>query len=78
MAHFIRSVFALFWLASTGFLCFLAYVVLQTESNPQRLVAWLVLCALTFISASFLAYNIIFGHHEREDSASHNPHQSRV
>lgn len=63
MANIIRAVFALFWLIATGFLAFLAYIVIQTEGNPQVLWGWLALCALTFISATFLAYTTIFGHH---------------
>lgn len=70
MAYLIRAVFGVFWLVATGFLGFLAYIVLQTEANPQMLWAWLVMCALTFVSATFLAYTIIFGHHDR-DTGSH-------
>lgn len=62
MAYIIRSVFAFFWLIATGFLMFLAYIIMQTEGNPQVLWAWLTMCAITFISATFLAYTIIFGH----------------
>ncbi len=61
MATLIRAVFALFWLAATGFLGLLAYVVIQTEANPAALWGWLVLCAFSFVSATFLAYTIIFG-----------------
>ncbi len=61
MATLIRAVFALFWLVASGFLGLLAYVVIQTEANPAALWGWLVLCAFSFISATFLAYTIIFG-----------------
>lgn len=57
----IRAIFALFWLVASGFLGLLAYVVIQTEANPAALWGWLVLCAFSFISATFLAYTIIFG-----------------
>ncbi len=78
MANIIRSVFALFWLVAAGFLGFLAYIVLQTESNPQMLWAWLVMCALTFVSVTFLAYNIILGHHERENAPHHHTHLNKA
>lgn len=74
MANLIRAVFALFWLVATGFIGFLAYIVTQTEANPQALWAWLVMCAFSFVSATFLAYNIIFGHHERADAPHHHKH----
>ena len=74
MATLIRAVFALFWLAATGFIGFLAYIVTQTEANPQALWAWLVMCAFSFVSATFLAYNIIFGHHDRADAPHHHKH----
>jgi hypothetical protein len=69
MAIIIRAVFAIFWLVASGFLALLAYIVLQTESNPSVLWGWLVMCALSFISATFLAYNIIFSQHDRPTPA---------
>ena len=78
MANIIRAIFAVFWLVATGFLGFLAYIVVQTESNPQMLWAWLVMCALTFISATFLAYNIIFGHHDRASAPHHHTHLNKA
>lgn len=63
MALIIRSVFTVFWLIATWFIGYLAYIVTQTENNPQTIWAWLVLCAFTFISATWLAYNIIFAQH---------------
>ena len=60
MALIIRSVFAFFWLIATGFIFYLAYVITQTERSPQVIWGWFVLCAFTFISVTWLAYNIIF------------------
>ena len=77
MANLIRAVFGLFWLAATGFVGFLAYIVLQTEGNPQVLWAWLVMCAFTFVSATFLAYIIIFGAEQKEDVPHHHKHLSK-
>lgn len=67
MATIIRSVFALFWLIATGFIAFLAYILFQTEGDPSVLWGWLVMCGFTFVSVTFLAYNIVFGHHHREE-----------
>jgi len=78
MAYLIRAVFALFWLVAAGFLGFLVYIVIQTEANPQMLWAWLVMCALTFVSATFLAYNIIFGHHDRANAPHHHTHLNKA
>ena len=78
MANIIRAVFALFWVVATGFLGFMAYIVLQTESNPQMLWAWLGMCSLTFVSATFLAYNIIFGHHDRANAPHHHTHLNKA
>ena len=74
MANIIRSVFALFWLTASGFIGFLAYIVIQTEANPQLLWGWLVMCAFTFVSASFLAYSIIFGARHKADAPHHHTH----
>lgn len=74
MANILRGVFAIFWLVATGFLGFLAYIVLQTEANPQMLWGWLVMCGFSFISATFLAYNIIFGHRARQEAPHHHNH----
>ena len=65
MAAFIKSVFGVFWVISAGFVGFLAYIVLQTEHDPRLIWAWLVMCGFTFISATWLAHNIIFAHHHR-------------
>jgi len=78
MANIIRSVFAFFWLVVTGFIGFLAYIVVQTEGDPRMLWAWLVLCAFTFVSASFLAYVIIFGHQEKADAPHHHTHLNKA
>lgn len=72
MANLIRAIFGFFWLAATGFLVLLVYVVLQTEGDPRMLWAWLTLSALSFISATFLAYNIIFGQHDRHTTPRHH------
>ncbi|MEK7722569.1 MAG: hypothetical protein AAB359_09300 [Elusimicrobiota bacterium] len=74
MVNLIRAVFALFWLFAAGFLGFLAYTVMQTESDPQMLWGWLVMCALAFLSATFLTYAVIFGHHERANAPHHHTH----
>ncbi|HAT72779.1 MAG TPA: hypothetical protein DCS63_08180 [Elusimicrobia bacterium] len=74
MANIIRSIFALFWLTASGFIGLLAYIVTQTEANPQMLWGWLVLCAFTFVSASFLAYNIIFGARRKANAPHHHTH----
>ena len=63
MATIIRSVFALFWLLASGFIAYLAYVLFQTEGDPAILWGWMVMSAFTFISVTFLAYNIVFGHY---------------
>ncbi len=76
MAKLIRAVFGLFWLIATGFVGFLAYIVLQTEGNPQVLWAWLVMCAFTFLSVTFLAYVIIFGGDHKDDAPHHHKHLS--
>jgi len=78
MANIIRAVFGLFWLVATGFVGFLAYIVLQTEGNPQVLSAWLVMCAFTFISVTFLAYVIIFGAELKDDAPHHHKHLNKA
>ena len=78
MANLIRAVFALFWLIATGFLGLLVFIVLQTEADPRMLWAWLVMCAFTFVSATFLAYTLIFGHHERENAPHHHTHLNKA
>ncbi|HNW45014.1 MAG TPA: hypothetical protein PKI19_10950 [Elusimicrobiales bacterium] len=69
MAKIIRIAAAFFWLVTTGVLVYLGYSILQTEANPQALWGWLVMCALAFISVSFLAYIAFFG--GRHDAAEH-------
>lgn len=56
----IKAVFAFFWIFSTCFLVYLAYIVLQTEYKPELIWSWLTMCCLTFIAATWLANNIIF------------------
>ena len=74
MAYIIRAVFGLFWLVACGFICFLAYIVIQTEGNPRALWAWMVMCCVTLISVTALAYNIIFGAHHRAEAPHHHKH----
>ena len=74
MANLLRGVFAMFWLIASGFLGFLAYIVLQTEGNPRALWAWLAMCGFTFVSVTFLTYNIIFGASHREEAPHHHKH----
>ena len=74
MATIIRSVFGVFWAASAGFTGFLAYIVIETEHNPQLLWAWLVMCGFTFLSATWLAYNIIFGRRHKPEQKHHDIH----
>jgi hypothetical protein len=74
MANIIRAVFAFFWLMATVFIGYLTYVVLMTEPDPHALWGWLVMCGFTFISVTFLAYNIIFGHHHRGEVQHHDAH----
>ncbi|MCX5785359.1 MAG: hypothetical protein NTX59_06690 [Elusimicrobia bacterium] len=69
MALIIRSIFAVFWLIATWFIGYLAYIITQTERNPQAIWGWFVLCAFTFISATWLTYNIIFAHHHSTKSS---------
>ncbi len=78
MANLIRAVFAFFWLVASGFVGFLAYIVVQTEGNPHILWGWLVMCAFTFIAATLLAYNIVFGYHHREDEPHHQDHMDNA
>ncbi len=74
MAILIKSIFAVFWAATAGFVGFLAYIVIQTEYNPQLLWAWLTMCGLTLLSATWLAYNIIFGHQHKPEPRHHDLH----
>lgn len=74
MAKIIRAVVALFWLIASGFIGFLAYIVIQTEGDPRALWAWLVMCGFTFVSATFLAYTIIFGASHRDSEQHHHKH----
>jgi len=76
MANIIRAVFALFWLVATCFLGFLAFILIQTEGNPKILWGWLVMCGFTFLSVTFLAYTLIFGHHERDEDHHHDAPQA--
>jgi hypothetical protein len=77
MANLIRTAFTLFWMAATGFIGYLAYAVIQTEGNPQVLWSWLVLCGLTFLSVSFLAYVIILGGDHKANAPHHHKHLSK-
>lgn len=74
MANIIRAVVALFWLIASGFIFFLAYIVMQTEGDPRTLWSWLVMCGFTFVSATFLAYTIVFGASHRESDPHHHKH----
>lgn len=74
MANLIRAVFTLFWLTAVAFVCYLAYIVIQTEADPKALWAWLVMCGFTLVSATFLTYNIVFGHHHKADVPHHHSH----
>ena len=78
MANLIRAVFALFWVASAAFLGFLVFLVIQTEVNLKMLWSWLVMCSLTFVSVTFLAHNIIFGHHDRANAPHHHTHLNKA
>ena len=62
MATILRGIVGFFWCIATAFIAFMVYVIMQTEVNPQALWGWLVLCGLTFCSATFLAYNAMFSH----------------
>lgn len=73
MAPIIRAVFGIFWAVSAGFIGFLAYVVVQTEQDPQLIWAWLVMCGLTFISATWLACSIILGHRRKPPAEPRAP-----
>ncbi len=77
MAVIIRSVFGIFWAVSSGFVGFLAYIVIQTEYNPQLIWAWLLMCGFTFISATWLAYNIIFGYQHKPAPKHHDLHLNK-
>jgi len=74
MAAIIKSVFGIFWALSAGFIGFLVYIIIQTENSPQLLWAWLVMCGFAFIAATWLAYNIIFGHHHKPALQHHDLH----
>lgn len=70
MGKLIRAAFFAFWLASTAVIGYLAYSVIQTESDPRALWGWMVMCGFSFISASFLAYAVLFSHHDRHGAHS--------
>lgn len=74
MAIIIRSIFGVFWAVSTGYIGFLAYIVVRTEHNPQLLWAWLVMCGFTLLSVTWLAYNIIFGYRHKPGPRHHDLH----
>jgi Ca2+/Na+ antiporter len=63
MVRIINALVALLWLTATCLTGYLAYIAAQTERSQQTVWAWFVLCGLTFISASWLAYNIILAPH---------------
>lgn len=74
MAKLLRVLFAVFWLTAVGVLGSLVYIAVTTETDPRALWGWLVMCALTFVSVTFLAYNMLFGHHSRADAPHHHKH----
>ncbi|MBI5744683.1 MAG: hypothetical protein HY952_09050 [Elusimicrobia bacterium] len=74
MATIIRAVFTLFWLASVSFVGYLAFIVVQTEADPQLLWGWMVMCGFTMVSATFLTYNIVFGQHHKAEVPHHHVH----
>jgi CHASE1-domain containing sensor protein len=67
MANLIRAIVALFWLIASGFIGFLAYIVVQTEGDPRALWGWMVMCGFTFLSVTFLAYTVIFGSSQHDE-----------
>lgn len=69
MAKLIRAVVGFFWLLAVLAIAFLVYSVVSSETDPQVVWGWMVLCGLTFCSATFLAYNAVF-------SVRHNPHEA--
>jgi phosphotransferase system glucose/maltose/N-acetylglucosamine-specific IIC component len=74
MAIILRLIFAVFWATSAGFTGFLMYIVLETESNPQSILAWLIMCAFTLLSATWLTYNIVFSYRHEPGLKRHDPH----
>ena len=62
MASLIRSAVAGLWLIATGVIGYVAYAAIRTEHTPQAIWAWFILCAFAFISATWLAYNVLFAH----------------
>lgn len=74
MAAILRSVIGIFWAASAGFIGFLAYIVIETEHNPQLRWAWLTMCGLTLLSATWLAYNMIFVRRSKPEPKRHDLH----
>lgn len=73
MVPAVKAVFALFWIVSTLFLVYLAYIVMQTEYNPQLIWSWLTMCCFTFIAATWLANNIIFLPNRRPEEIPEQP-----
>lgn len=44
---------------ATCVIAYLVYYVLQTETDPGAVWGWMVMSAIVFFSASFLAYSVI-------------------
>lgn len=53
---FLKVLAGAFWLCVTGLTVYLAHDVMKTESDPQRLWGWMVVCAIFFAAASLLTY----------------------
>ena len=60
MAKIIRIITSIGWLAITALMLFIVFNVIQTEPDQQVVWSWIVVSALVFLSASFLAYVVIF------------------
>jgi hypothetical protein len=77
MAMIIRYAFAAFWTATTGFLVFLVYTTVQTETDPRGIWAWLVFCGITFISVTWLTYNVLFARYHKQGPKHHDLHLAK-
>lgn len=53
---FLKILAGAFWLCVTALTVYLALDVMKTESDPQRLWGWMVVCAMFFAAASLLTY----------------------
>jgi len=75
MATLIKWTFGLFWLVTAGLTAFLAYSAVQMENDSQLILAWFVMCGFIFLSATWLTYNVIFGHYHKPIPKHHDLHQ---